>query len=410
MIVDDPRLSRLWVAAHRRLERSGGLVDGASIRIGRPNDDERAALDRLLGRRSRGRDVSVRLDELDAALRRIDTTLLDTVGSKVGQVRDLPGERARAAATTEALWSSLHGHPAVQKHAALDEWLGSIRATGQWRRLDDPARRLHQALDVMAALPLDRRASRKRLAADVLGRAHSLDDASPVGRLVVRAMTHVGAGEVAGETATSAAGRRRLWRAFGVVADETSSTVLTTGLRPLAVGPLTEAAAQWADAGVPLVVPLAAVEAEWWQVAAGSRVWVCENPEVVATATHLGVPLICVEGWPSLAAEGLMASLGQGGAQLAYHGDFGAGGIAIANAVIGNLHAEPWRMSTQDHTAALAHAAAMGVELSRLRGVVPQAVWDADLATAITTSGVEVEEELVLEFLLDDLRQHSRPR
>jgi uncharacterized protein (TIGR02679 family) len=403
VIVDDPRLSRLWVAAHRRLERTGGRTEGASVRIDRPSDDERAALDRLLGRRSRGRDVTVRLDDVDAVLRRVDTTLLDTVCSKVGEVRDLPAVRARAEAAEEALWSSLYSHLALQRHPALSGWFENLRASGHWRRLDDPGLRLRQALDVVGHLPHRPPVTRKRLAADVLGHAHALDDAAPVGRLVTRALARL----ASGEAAAGASGRRALWAGMGVLIDDTSSTVLTTGLRPVAAGPVTEAAARWADAGVPLVVALAAVEAEWWQMAPGTRLWVCENPEVLAAAGDLGVPLICVEGWPSRAAEGLMASLQRGGARLAYHGDFGSGGVAIANAVIGGLGAEPWRMSHRDHAAALEHAGAVGVDLPPLRGSVPEAVWDPDLAPAITACGVEIEEELVLELLLNDLRHHS---
>lgn len=45
----------------------------------------------------------------------------------------------------------------------------------------------------------------------------------------------------------------------------------------------------------------------------------------------------------------------------------------------------------------------METSLRPLRGVVPEAVWDPDLATAVRASGVEVEEELVIDWLLADL-------
>jgi uncharacterized protein (TIGR02679 family) len=141
-----------------------------------------------------------------------------------------------------------------------------------------------------------------------------------------------------------------------VVADETSSTVLTLGLRPIAAGPVTDGARRWADGRVPLVIPLAAVDAEPWVLDGRVQIWVCENPAVVAVATGIGAPVVCVEGQPSLAATRLLASLAAGGASLAYHGDFGAGGIAIANAIIGGIGAQPWRMSTTDHADALATA------------------------------------------------------
>jgi uncharacterized protein (TIGR02679 family) len=104
-----------------------------------------------------------------------------------------------------------------------------------------------------------------------------------------------------------------------------------------------------------------------------------------------------------LAAVELLRSLGDGGADLVYHGDFGAGGISIANAVIGTLGARPWRFSTEDHAAALARAGSTGVELRPIRPPVPPACWDPDLAPAILRCGVEVEEELVLDLLVDDI-------
>jgi hypothetical protein len=35
--------------------------------------------------------------------------------------------------------------------------------------------------------------------------------------------------------------------------------------------------------------------------------------------------------------------------------------------------------------------------------VVPDAVWDAELAPSVRTSGIEVEEEFVIDLLLSDL-------
>jgi uncharacterized protein (TIGR02679 family) len=202
---------------------------------------------------------------------------------------------------------------------------------------------------------------------------------------------------------SGAAGRRALWATFGVVADETSSTVLTLGLRPVPVGPLTESAARWADSDVPMVLPLAAIDAERWRVAEGTCVWACENPSVLAAAAGRGRPVICVEGQLSVAGERLLTSLIEHGAHVRYHGDFGSGGIAIANTVIGRLGAEPWRMRTHDHAEALALIRRDDAELPSLRGVVPAATWDPDLAPAVIASGVEVEEEAILDLLLPDL-------
>ena len=138
-----------------------------------------------------------------------------------------------------------------------------------------------------------------------------------------------------------------------------------------------------------------------------TAVWVCENPSVLAAAAGTGACVVCVEGRPSVAANLLLSSLAKGGACLHYHGDFGAGGISIANAIIGGIGAEPWRLGVADHASALERARAMGTPLRPLRAMVPEAVWDPDLATAVRASGVEVEEELVMDWLLADLLASS---
>jgi len=91
------------------------------------------------------------------------------------------------------------------------------------------------------------------------------------------------------------------------------------------------------------------------------------------------------------------------GAILEYHGDFGSGGIAIGNRMIGDLGAQPWRFRAVDYTTALARAVETGVRCMPLKGRVPQAYWDEDLTPAMVRAAIEIEEELVLDVLLDDL-------
>jgi len=105
---------------------------------------------------------------------------------------------------------------------------------------------------------------------------------------------------------------------------------------------------------------------------------------------------------PCTRARQFLASLVNGGARLRYHGDFGTGGLAIGNIVIGALGAAPWRFDTAAHAAVLAIARAAGRSCRPLAGRVPPARWDADLAPA-ERSGVEVEEEQVLADLFADL-------
>jgi uncharacterized protein (TIGR02679 family) len=395
-----PRLRPLWSAVHRRLEDTGGRLSGAAVHLRDLSEDERTAVDRLLGWRSRGKTVRVELDKLDGLMQeRVGLGLTAVVSSIVGPLRDRPGERAALSAADAVLWASQKAHPALCRHPNLEEWLVGLRRTGAWRRecvLD--------ALNVLEHLPQPARRGRSNLAVRILGDAHALDDSSPVGRLVLSALASLDGTP----TPLRATDRRRLWVDQGVIADETSSTVLTLGLRPMASGPLTSAASEWATAGVPLPLPLAAVQSERWRLPARTLVSVCENPSVLAAAVGTGATVVCVEGRPSVAATLLLESLVDGGARLRYHGDFGAGGISIANAIIGGMGASAWRFQAGDHALALDRARSSGTSLRPLRGVVPDAVWDPDLAPSVRGCGVEVEEELVIDLLVSDLAPGPR--
>jgi len=305
-VLSAERLRPLWVAAHRRLEATGGRLTGAAVHLRDLTEEQRAAVDRLLGVRSRGRSVRVQLEALDALLQeRLGRRLAEVVSEIVGPLRDRPGDRSAASSAEQAMWERLFARPALRRQAGLEEWLGKLRVSGSWRRLDAPEQALSDALEVLDHLPQEVRRGRGNLAARVLGDAHALDEAAPVGRLVLSALAF---GDLS--VPLRAADRRRLWAAQGVVSDETSSTVLTLGLRPLAAGPLTDAALHWAAADVALPLPLAAVQSEPWRVPAGTPVWVCENPAVLAAAAGTAATVVCLEGRPSVAATLLSAVTG----------------------------------------------------------------------------------------------------
>ena len=401
-LLRDRRLAPLWQAVHRRLETSGGQVVGAAAHVNTPSEDTRAAIDRLLGVRSHGADLRIPLDRLDDRLHeRLGWSLLDVVTTLVGPVHDRPGQRIALVEAEAALWDRLLAHRALKRHPDLSGWLLRLQATGSWRRLDDPEGRLTQALDVLGHLPQEARRGLSQLANRILGDAHGLDANTPTGRLVTAALAH----QAGLSGPLRAAQRRQLWADEGVIFDETSSTVLTLGLRPDPVGPLTEAARRWADAATPLPIPLTAVQVERWRVLPGTTIWTCENPSVLAAAVGTTATVICLEGRPSLAAVLLIEALIECGARVRYHGDFGSGGISIANRMIGDMGATPWRFAVADHQEALRQAAGTTTVLRQLRGVVPDACWDPELAPSIRRAGVEVEEEFVIDLLLRDIDQ-----
>lgn len=403
----DVGLRRLLARARRRLEETGGRLEGATVSLEDPTDEERRAVELVLGAVKRGKGLRIPLDRMDAALRgsALGAGLVDLLEIAGGPLRDRPGEREAERRETEALWDRAAGHPAVEKHPGLAEWLGELRGSGRLRRLggDGAVALIGRVLDVLRALPA-RGVDRGVLAAEMFGDAHALDDARPEAKLTLSALAHLDRAEGRGQAnATRARDRRALWEGHGVLPDAVSSTVLVLRLAPLSGGPVTVGIRALAASGVVAPVTLEMLAAEPWRWPTLDPVFVTENPTVLGVASRrLGPrcpPMICVYGMPSLAARRLLDDLRGAGVRLRYHGDFGAGGIRIGNVVIGEHGAEPWRFSTGDYEEAIS-AGGAGTPIVR---PVPDAVWDPMLAPALRRAGREVQEEQVLPVLLRDL-------
>jgi uncharacterized protein (TIGR02679 family) len=397
----DPQLRPLWQAVHDRLSK-GGVAASSIITVRDATPETRRAVDRLIGHHTSGAQLKVQYGKLTAALTQAGTTPGAVAAAAIGPITDRAAQRAAAASAATAAWDTICSHPTASD-PTIAGWLEGIRAGGRLER-SGGVDAIVRALDVLAVLPWDGPVTgRPVLAAAIVGDEHGLDDNTPAGRLVVAGL----AARTGAPVPADAAGRAALWAAAGVALDAVSAPVLTLNLRPEPAGPITEAARRWADSGIPLPVPAAAATSEAWKVPAGTVVHICENPSVLeAAAARHGArcaPLVCIAGMPSRAASLLLASLADGGAQLRYHGDFGAGGLTIANLIVARHHAEPWRMSTADHQAAAAELAAQGRVPNLLRGTVPEATWDPQLAATIRAYGSEITEEHVLDTLLDDL-------
>lgn len=360
---------------------------------------------RLLGRRPRdGATVSVRLEEVDALLRRSGAHpdgLAAGVVALTGAVRD----RAAVAAEAEAAWAVAFAvlHTAVAERPELHEWAAGLRNAGTVRRVardpDTAAGLLQQLAAVLATLPTEPEPV-GRFAERVLGSAHGLDADRSLSGLVfgaARALGGVGDGE-------GAAWRREVWASVGLLRDELSSTVLVLNLPATTDTPTGRMLAGMA--GEPAVLTLRQLRRpprlRGGHTASRHTVSICENPVVVAEAADsLGTtagPLVCIGGQPGVAAMTLLHGLAEGGARMRYHGDFDWGGLRIGNVVFGRLPAEPWRFDA----AAYRHAAAQGAGRP-LTGEPTACTWDPELGDAMRGTGHAVEEERVLDELLADL-------
>ncbi|MFU8889786.1 MAG: TIGR02679 family protein [Trueperaceae bacterium] len=435
MTGDVDRLRRLlgapdtsWIVERVRARLTQGRPLSGTITRHDATEAERVAAARLVGRAAAsGRSISVSLDRVDEVVRESGAWpagLASAVVTLTGPVADPrvreAEERAWTSVTTDLL-------ALAEDRPELAEWLGGLRARGQLRRIaagaDDARTLVAQLRAVVAALPAGGE-SIARFSARVLDRAHALDAGTPLGGLAAAAAEVIGRGSanaggargggargggVNGARPGSAAWRRDVWAAVGVVVDDLSSTVLVLGLPGSAAATGTPAAvALLAAQGQPVVLTLRQVIAD--DVGeVPDTVFVCENPAVVsAAADGLGAaspPLVCLQGQPSAAAVALLLHLAAHGTTVRYHGDFDWGGVAIARTLASRVAWQPWRYDADAYLAALRRA---GDALPALVGTPLATPWDTRLAEAMLERGVSVEEEVVVDELIGDLEGWAR--
>ncbi|MGX7827256.1 TIGR02679 family protein [Actinokineospora sp. 24-640] len=403
-LLGTPATARLLARLRRRVELGRPLTGTVTLSDASP--DERRAVEQILGRRAGlGASVTVPLDELDAVLRRADIVPAGLAHAVALLVGEIPGPAERA--TEQAAWASAlaQADELAERRPRLWPWREWLAATGMVRRLEPDARRaaelVARAVRVVDALPSTGVALRT-LAAERAGGSHALDHGRPLATLVLAA-ARVLAGEAPSGSGV-AAERQAAWARVGVYRDALSSWVLCAGL-PGGTGTTTaRALAVAGEGGEPVVLTLRQLAGERPDCGVGARrVWVCENPIVVATAAdELGAhcpPLVCLGGQPSTAVLTLLDLLAAGGATFSYHGDFDWGGLRIANTLAGSVAWRPWRFDAAAYRAALETTTG-----DALTGKPVQASWDRDLTAAMADAGRRVEEETVLADLMGDLR------
>jgi uncharacterized protein (TIGR02679 family) len=421
--IDHARLRRLlggpdaaWLVDRvRRRLGDGKTLDGV-VTLAQATAAQRRAVELLLGRApGAGRSLSVRLPDLDAALRASEVCPEGLAAAVVALTGPVTDRHAAAEARRLAWESALHPlDECARMRPELAGWRTEVEATGLLKRLSGDNARAAATLSANAARVVAELPSMgiglAVLAARTTGDAHALDEGRPLGALVlsaVRALT----GLTAAQTTTPGE-RRAAWAAVGVARDELSSRVLTLGL-PADLGTgdpqhPTGRILTAADGGEPAVLTLRQLTRDDpGSDVADSTVFICENPAVVAAAAdELGPscpPLVCVEGQLSAAARTLLARLADQGARFAYHGDFDWGGVRIATTVFRLVGILPWRFDEASYLAALDRG--HGSPLTT--GASADTPWDPRLRDAIARRGLRVEEERLLDLLIADLRAAS---
>ena len=417
----DDRLLRLLGGDHlaalrkrlrRRFERAP-LEDAIGhIRVDGLAAEEHAALASLLGRPQRyTSSLQFDLELVDGNLRRsgVAFSLRDALERLDGPITPFAEARLRL----ESLWSAVVGGCT---HPDLCGLLRTPEGTGLLKRLARQdaavASELCRSTEaVLHHLPA-KGVTRSQLAASVLGDAHALDNGQVVATMVL-------------------AVRRRLGRPSPE--DEDGPTEPASDGRPLRLGNAERARDIWARAGVlvnqlarpalflnlpnkstddgdgrtgePSYLSLRSLlrSPPSWDVT-GRRVFVCENPNLVAIAADRWgrdcAPLVCTDGMPAASQRALLSQLAQADAQLCYHGDFDWPGLRIGNHVMREYRATSWRFGAADYVAA---AKTAPYRTQRLDRSTVEASWDEALAEAMRGLGMAIAEEATAAALLPDL-------
>jgi uncharacterized protein (TIGR02679 family) len=295
---------------------------------------------------------------------------------------------AAARLRLETLWSSVVDdcvHPELVRFVRTPEGAGLLKRLARQDTIAG-AKLCRDAEAVLRHLPA-KGIARSQLAARALGDAHALDSGQPVATIVLAVQRRHTVGDHAILPAEYELARPALFLNLPANGVEDDS---------------------W-HRGEPAFLTLRALlrKPPSWDVA-DLKVHVCENPNLVAIAADaLGpdcAPLVCLEGMPAAAQQCLLSQLSKARARLCYHGDFDWPGLRIANYVLREFGAEPWRFTATDYVAAIRSAPNLG---KPLKGKPIVASWDPTLAATLQQFGTSIDEEAIASSLLQDLDSRS---
>ncbi|MGA5135270.1 TIGR02679 family protein [Streptomyces olivoreticuli] len=391
---------RLLAAARRRLERTGGTLEG-TLTLKDPSEAERRVIIGITGgyRPETVKRLTLHIGDLDLALRAAHGRgLLKTLATLDGPLRDRPAEHAEEEQRRDQALSALTS-PALAGKEWFIAWSAALAADGTLTRL---VRRGDDHLPAQAVTVLERLMGAKSpvplpvLAEQTTGDTKALAAGSPLATLVLRALA-LRTGEKT--VPRQRADQRTLWESARAVPDDLASQVLVLNVRCTGSDVVSTWLNDAADFGIPFRLTLQQLSRAP-AVPSPGDLYVCENPAVLRqAAAELGEecpPLVCTEGIPSAACHRLLSQVT---GRLHWRADFDWTGLRITASALTAYRAAPWRMSVSDYHRALAEG-----ETTRLTGPEAPSPWDPDLALLMAAEDRAVMEERMLPTLLDDLR------
>jgi len=404
-LLGSPDLAQLRQRLRRRFEDESNLP--THVRLPNLMPHERTALAALTGAATRATN-SFTLDVATADAMLVDAGLATSLRNALEQLDGQIVNRAALADEQRTSWAAVFESVSNQN---LSSWLTSTLNQGQVKRHSGTrtqvaAQLLSQVELILKRLPANGM-TRSQLAAAVLGDAHALDPGRPVASVVLAVLRQ--ARRADDEEPDIEEDRRETWATAGVLVNELARPALFLNL-PVVPNERSAGHHHLGPLGEPGFISLRKLlrSPPAWNVAE-RNVFLCENPNIVAIAAdRLGegcAPLVCTDGMPGAAQRMLMSQLAAAGARLWYHGDFDWPGVGIANLVIREHSARPWRMSADDYVSATENV----MTRVSLVGTVVAASWDDELATQMTLLDVGVAEEALASSILVDLKGDALP-
>lgn len=266
-------------------------------------------------------------------------------------------------------------------------WVARLRNT------DDPDATLARVLAVTARLPETGFAcDRRQIADQALDDPHGLDDGLPVPSLTLGLLLGLGVAEPGPRP-------RDIWGSVGVVYDDLTGGLLAVGVFPTG----------WdLPAGAVATVPPRELAGCGWPAPPGedSRVWVTENPSVLAAAADLvtdgvAVRMLCTGGTPSAVEVAAVGRLSAAGWSVVVRADFDAAGLAHVRALLAGVPgATPWRMDAGSYLTCVERSPAAPALVAARLG---ETAWDPELAVSMAERAVAGFEESLLPELLADV-------